>query len=146
MKAQVINSFGDPSVFTLVDIPIPQIKPGHVLIKVHATSVNTIDCKIRSGAVASIAPDFPAILHGDVAGTIESVGDAVTNFKKGDEVYGCGGGVRGLGGALAEFMLVDAKLIAKKPKSLSMQDAAALPLVSLAAWEALFDKANLVAG
>jgi len=143
MKAQTIHSFGDSSVFTMVDIPIPEIKPGHVLIKVHATSVNPIDCKVRSGAVKAIAPEFPAILHGDVAGVVESVGKGVTQFKEGDEVYGCAGGFRGLGGALAEFMLVDEKLIAHKPKSLSMYEAAALPLVSITAWIALFDKAKL---
>ena len=146
MKAQVINSFGDPSVFTMIDVPIPEIIPGHILIKVHATSVNPIDCKVRSGAAASIAPDFPAILHGDVAGIVESIGDGVINFNKGDEVYGCAGGFRGLGGALAEFMLVDAKLITKKPKSLSMQESTALPLVSITAWEALFEKAKLAKG
>ncbi len=143
MKAQIIHSFGDSSVFTMVDIPIPETKPGHVLIKVHATSVNPIDCKVRSGAVKAIAPEFPAILHGDVAGVVESVGKGVTQFKEGDEVYGCAGGFRGLGGALAEFMLVDEKLIAHKPKSLSMCEAAALPLVSITAWIALFDKAKL---
>lgn len=146
MKAQIINSFGHPSVFTMVDLPIPKIKPGHVLIKVIATSVNPIDCKVRSGAVASIAPEFPAILHGDVAGVVEEVGEGVTQFKKGDEIYGCAGGFRGLSGALAEYMLVDAKLIAKKPKSLSMLEAAALPLVSITAWMALFEKAKLISG
>ncbi len=68
MKAQVINSFGDPSVFTMTDVPKPEIKPGHLLLKVHTTSVNPIDCKVRSGAVPNLAPAFPAILHGDVAG------------------------------------------------------------------------------
>jgi NADPH2:quinone reductase len=146
MKAQVINSFGEPSVFTMIDIPIPEVKAGHVLIKVHATSVNPIDCKVRSGAVSAIAPEFPAILQGDVAGTVVSVGNEVTLFKKEDEVYGCAGGFRGLGGALAEYMLVDAKLIAKKPKSLSMLEASALPLVSITAWRALFEKAKLTNG
>ncbi len=144
MKAQLINRFGDSSVFELTDIPKPIIKPGHVLIKVQATSVNQIDCKIRSGAVPAISPDFPAILHGDVAGVIEAVASDVTNFKVGDEVYGCAGGLKNCGGALAEFMLADAKLIARKPKSLSMLEAAALPLVSITAWQALFDKAKLV--
>lgn len=147
MKVQVIHSFGDPSVFTLVDLPIPKIKPGHVLVKVHATSVNPIDCKVRSGAVSTIAPEFPAILHGDFAGVVEAVGDDVVQFKKGDEIYGCAGGFRELdGGALAEFMLADEKLIAKKPKSLSMQEAAALPLVSITAWIGLFEKAKLTNG
>jgi len=143
MKTQLINQFGDPSVFELSEIPKPDLKPGHVLIKVYATSVNQIDCKIRSGAVSAISPDFPAILHGDFAGVIDSVASDVTNFKVQDEVYGCAGGLKGSGGALAEFMLVDAKLIALKPKSLSMLEAAALPLVSITAWEALFKKARL---
>lgn len=143
MKAQVINSFGPPSVFELKDISTPTLQPGHVLIKVFATSVNQIDCKIRSGAVSAIAPAFPAVLHGDVAGVIIEVADDVKHFKKGDEVFGCAGGLLGTPGALSEFMLADAKLIAKKPQSLSMLEAAALPLVSITAWEALFQKANL---
>ncbi len=143
MKAQLINKFGDPAVFELSEVAKPDLKLGHVLIKVHATSVNQIDCKIRSGAVAAIAPDFPAILHGDVAGVIEAVSPEVTIFKVGDEVYGCVGGLKGSGGALAEFVLADAKLIAKKPTSLSMLEAAALPLVSITVWEALFEKAKL---
>ena len=143
MKAQVITQFGDPSVFNLTDIENPELKPGYVIIKVAATSVNQIDCKIRSGAVAAIAPTFPAVLNGDVAGVIDSVATDVTDFKIGDEVYGCAGGLLGSQGALAEFMLADSKLLAKKPKSLSMLEAAALPLVSITAWEALFKKANL---
>lgn len=146
VKAQIINAFGDSSNFTLVDIPIPKIKPGHLLIKVHATSVNPIDCKVRGGFVPDIAPELPAILHGDVSGVVEGVGEGVLNFKKGDEIYGCAGGFHGLGGALAEFMLVDSKLIAKKPQSLSMLQAAALPLVCITAWEALFEKAKLTSG
>lgn len=144
MKVQLIKKFGDPSVFELAEIAKPELKPGHVLIKVHATSVNQIDCKIRSGSVSAIAPQLPAILHGDVAGVIESLASDVTQFSMGDEVYGCAGGLRGTGGALAEFMLADAKLLAKKPTSLSMLDAAALPLVSITAWEALFRKAKLI--
>src|ERR1700722_11435107 len=117
MKAQVIKKFGDPSVFELAEIEKPALNPGHILVKVHATSVNQIDCKIRSGAVTAIAPDFPAVLHGDVAGVIESVASDVTAFKTGDEIYACGGGLKGSDGALAEYMLVDTKLMAKKPKS-----------------------------
>lgn len=143
MKAQVIKKFGDPSVFELSEILKPNLKPGHALIKVCATSVNQIDCKIRSGMVGAIAPDFPAILHGDVAGIIEAVANDVKNFKVGDEIYGCAGGLKGSAGALAQFMLVDEKLIARKPKSLTMLEAAALPLVSITAWEALFIKAKL---
>lgn len=143
MKAQIINKFGDVNVFELVNIPKPIIKPGHVLVKVCATSVNQIDCKIRSGAVPAIAPEFPAVLNGDVAGIVEEIATDVSSFEIGDEIYGCAGGLKGSGGALAEYMLVDAKLIAKKPKSLSMEEAAALPLVTITAWDALFKKANL---
>ncbi len=143
MKAQIINQFGDPSVFEWVDLPKPELKSGHVLIKVAATSVNQIDCKIRAGVVSAIAPDFPAILHGDVAGVIEAIGPDVSGFKVGDEVYGCAGGLKGTAGALAEYMLADARLIAHKPRSLSMQQAAALPLVSITAWEGLFKRAQL---
>lgn len=145
MKAQVIKQFGDPSVFELVDVSKPILKPGHVLIKVAATSVNQIDCKIRSGAVPLLSPEFPAILNSDVAGVVDSVALDVKNFKVGDEVYGCAGGLGGTPGALAEFMLADSRLLAKKPTTLSMVEAAALPLVTITAWEALFKKANLTA-
>ncbi len=143
MKAQVIKKFGDPSVFELIDTAKPTIKAGHVLIKVCATSVNQIDCKIRKGLVPEIAPEFPAILHGDVAGVIEAIASDVKNFNVGDEVYGCAGGLKGSDGTLAEYMLADARLLAKKPQSLSMLETAALPLVSITAWEALFQKAKL---
>jgi len=143
MKAHVITQFGDPSVFKKMEIPKPVLQPGHVLVRVFATSVNPIDCKIRSGLVPAISPDFPAVLHGDVAGVVDAVSADVKEFKVGDEVYGYAGGCRGASGALAEWMLVDAKLIAKKPQTLSMAEAAALPLVGITAWEALFTKAHL---
>lgn len=142
MKAQVISEFGPPSVFTLSNIPKPNLIPGHVLIKVHATSVNPLDCKIRNGTIAHLAPELPAVLHGDVAGTIVAVAENVDSFKEGDEVYGFAGGIRGYGGALAEYMLANPKFIAKKPASLSMLEAAALPLVSITAWLG-FDKVKL---
>lgn len=146
MKVQVITQFGEPSCFKAMELPKPEIKPGHVIIRVMATSVNPVDTKIRRGDIPSIAPAFPAVLHGDVAGIIEEVSPDVTTFKKGDEVFGCVGGLINTDGALAEFMLADARLLAKKPKSLSMQEAAALPLVSLTAWEALFEKVNIKPG
>ena len=146
MKAQVIRSFGDTSVFQLEEIPVPTILPGHVLIQVKATSVNPIDTKVRSGAVPAVSPAFPAVLHGDVAGIVSEVGEGVTEFKLGDEVYGCAGGFKDTGGALAQYMLADARLIAHKPKNISMEEAAAIPLVAITAWEALFDRAKIKAG
>jgi NADPH2:quinone reductase len=146
MKIQAISRFGDYSVFEATEAFKPKVVAGYVLIRVQATSVNPIDCKLRAGHFPQITAEFPAVLHGDVAGVITEVGSGVTEFKIGDEVYGCAGGLRGEGGALAEFMLADARLIAIKPKSLSMAEAAALPLVSITAWEALFEKVKLSAG
>ena len=117
MQAIVIKQFGEVNVFEAIDIPQPKLNPKQVLIRVMATSVNPVDYKIRGGIVPDIAPDFPAILHGDVAGVIEAVGEGVTNFLPGDEVYACAGGVKGMGGALAEFMLADPNLVAHKPQS-----------------------------
>lgn len=146
MVTQVINEFGSPAVFETIEMPKPAVTSGHVVIEVKATSINPVDLKIRSGDYGHISPDFPAILHGDVAGVVAEVGAGVTEFQVGDEVYGCAGGVKGSQGALTDFMLADAKLLAKKPQSLSMAEAAALPLVAITAWEALVDKAQIKAG
>jgi len=146
MQAIVINRFGAPDVFELCDLPKPQAISGNIAIKVHATSVNPVDCKIRQGKLAAITADFPAVLHGDVSGVVESVGEGVSEFKVGDEVYACAGGVKGLGGALSEYMLADARLVAHKPKSLDLYQAAALPLVSITAWEALIERAQVSQG
>lgn len=89
MKAQVIERFGGPEVFSLVDVPTPTPAAGQVLIKVAATCVNPLDCKIRSGALPALVPAFPAILHSDVAGTVVEAAPDVTAFKAGDEVYTC---------------------------------------------------------
>ena len=143
MKAFVINDFGSTDNFRVADLPIPELLPDSVLIKVAATSVNPVDIKIRQGALIDVAPSLPAVLQVDVAGVVEAVGSNVSNFQVGDEVYGCGGGEKGTGGALAEYMLVDANLIAHKPKSLTMTEAAAMPLVSITAWEGLIDRAKV---
>jgi len=143
MKAIAIQNFGEPNNFQVIDLPKPQPSLNQVLIKVEATSVNPVDVKIRQGLIADIAPNFPAVLHGDVAGTVAEVGQNVDTFKAGDEVYGCAGGIKGTGGALAEYMLADARLIAHKPKSLTMSEAAALPLVSITAWSGLIDRAKV---
>jgi len=146
MKAHVIYAFGEPNEFRTIDIPRASIGEGEVRVKVRASSVNAVDWKIRRGIAAVLAPDFPAVLHGDVAGVVEEVGIGVRQFKPGDEVYGCAGGVKGLGGALAEYMSADAKLLAHKPASLSMREAATLPLVSITAWEGLIERAAVKPG
>jgi len=143
MKAMVINQFGDTSVFEEMVLPLPQVVPGHVLIKVKATSVNPLDCKIRQGGTyAGLVKQFPMILHGDIAGTIEQIGDGVTQFSIGDDVYGCVGGLLDMGGGLAEYIVADENLITHKPKTLSFLEASALPLVALTAWEGLITYAN----
>ncbi len=147
MKAMVIEEFGAPSVFKEADIPKPQIIPGHVLIKVAASSVNPIDGRIRRGEVPASAPPFPAVLHGDVAGVVDEVGEGVSAFKVGDEVFGLAGGTKGTaGGALADYLLADADFLAVKPQNINMAQAAALPLVCLAAWQSLFDKGKVADG
>ena len=139
----IVNNFGSEEVFEATNVEKPQVKSGHVLIKIAATSVNTVDTMIRAmGDDLPIAPALPAILGMDFAGTVEAIGDDVTNFAVGDEVYGCAGGLAELQGTLAEFMVADAQLIALKPKNLSMREAAALPLVAITAYEGLI-RANI---
>ena len=145
MKAMIIRESGDPSVFEAADIPVPRIGPGQVLVRVAATSVNPVDWKFRKFA-PPLSPDMPAVLQGDVAGVVEEVGADVSGFAVGEEVYGCAGGVKGTGGALAEFMACDADFLAPKPINLSMAQAAALPLVCLTAWEGLVDGADVRPG
>lgn len=143
MQAMGIRKYGDVGVFEEISMEKPQVKPGHVLIKVMATSVNPLDYKLRQGYLSHLMGPFPIILHGDVAGVVVAVGDHVTQFSIGDEVYGCAGGLRDMPGALAEYLLADADLIAHKPKKLSFAEAAALPLVALTAWEAFVTYAHL---
>jgi len=145
MKAIAIKQFGSTDVFEEITLPHPPVPAGHVLIKPAATSVNPLDYKLRNGTFPDLIK-FPAILHGDVAGTIEEIGAGVEGFKIGDEVYGCVGGLLEMSGALAEYMVADANLIAHKPTSLSLIEAAALPLVSLTAWEGLVTYANVQKG
>lgn len=139
MKAMIIKAFGGSDVFQAAELAKPQVKPGHVVVKVAATSVNTVDTMIRQmgEALAPLSPALPGVLGMDFAGTIEAVGEDVSGFAIGDEVYGCAGGMADLPGALAEYMLADVKLVAHKPKSISMREAAALPLVGITAYEGL---------
>jgi NADPH2:quinone reductase len=145
MKALLLQSYGETPDFRLADVETPVAGPGRVLVRVAATSVNPIDIKIRTMRPA-FAPALPAILGMDVAGVVEAAGEGVSAFKPGDEVFGCAGGLGDMPGALAQFMSADARLLALKPANLSMEEAAALPLVSITAWKALFDRAKIRAG
>ncbi len=146
MKAFVIPRFGGFDVFEETEMPTPVPGPGQVLIQVEASSVNPVDYGIRSGALAMIAPPFPAILHGDVAGTVAAVGEGVTAVRPGDAVYACAGGLAGSSGALADFMLADSALVARRPVNLSPAEAGVLPLVAITAWEALVERARVLPG
>ena len=138
MKAMIIKNFGDSHVFEPAQIEKPEVKPGHVLVKIAATSINTVDTMIRQmGKELPISPDLPAVLGMDFAGVVEEVGEGVSGYAPGDEVYGCAGGLGDLPGTLAEYLVADASLIAHKPKKLTMREAAALPLVGITAYEGL---------
>lgn len=145
MKAMVIDRFGPPEVFREAELDIPKLKPGYVLVKVHASSVNPIELKIRSGLVPAITPPFPAVLNGDFSGVVAEVGEGVDGFKEGDEVFGFAGGVLGESGALAEYMLVDSRLIWHKPANIDHKTAALYPVVGITAFE-LMEKAQIKKG
>ena len=138
MKAMLINSYGEDAVFEAAEVDKPDVKEGHVLVRIAASSVNTVDTMIRTmGKELPLSPETPAILGMDFAGTVEAVGEGVTGFSIGDEVYGCAGGLADLPGTLAEYIAADSRLIAHKSKDLSMREAAALPLVAITAYEGL---------
>ena len=88
MKAILLNEHGTVRNFILSEIPEPKVCSGHVVIKVSASSLNPVDCKIRNGMLAAIGPELPGVLHGDVAGVVTDVGNGVEGFKVGDEVGG----------------------------------------------------------
>jgi NADPH2:quinone reductase len=135
MRAALLREFAGPQNLSLGDIPIPGVQPGTVLVRAVAASANPVDISVSNGT--PISPALPAALGCDVAGIVESIGEGVTGFAPGDEVFGCVGGVRGSGGTLAEFVLADAKLLAHKPRVLSMREAAALPLVAITAFDGI---------
>ena len=132
--------------FQRVELARPALGAGDVFVRVRASGVNPLDTKIRAGQAAHAKQPLPAVLGLDMAGVVEAVGDGVTRFQPGDEVYGMVGGVGGLQGTLAEFVAVDADLLARKPRNLSMREAAALPLITITAWEGLVDRARVSAG
>jgi len=132
--------------FRQIEISIPEPRAGEALVRIAASGVNPLDTKIRAAKAEHARQPLPAILGLDMAGTVAAVGDGVTAFKSGDEVFGAVGGVAGLQGTLAEFVCADANLLAHKPKNLSMREAAALPLSTITAWEGLIDRAQVHPG
>ncbi|NKI28506.1 zinc-dependent alcohol dehydrogenase family protein [Arenibacter sp. 6A1] len=146
MYAMVINEYGENAKFESKEVEKPILKNGQVLVEISASSVNTVDTMIKNmGNDLPFSPKNPAILGMDFAGTIEQVGNDVTEFSVGDEVYGCAGGLGDLQGTLTEYITADIKLIAKKPSNLTMKESASLPLVGITAYEGL-TRANIQKG
>jgi NADPH2:quinone reductase len=105
--------------------------------------LNPLETKIRSGLTPAIIPAFPAVLNADFSGVVEQVGEGVTNFKEGDEVFGYAGGIKGEWGSLTEYTLVDKDLMSIKPRNIDFETAAMFPLVSMTAWKAIMEKSNI---
>lgn len=146
MKAMLIKEYGPDATFEAAEVEKPEVKTGHVLVKIAASSVNTVDTMIRHmGPDLPLSPAAPAILGMDFAGTVEAIGEGVDGYAVDDEVYGCAGGLADLPGTLADYIAADAKLVARKPNNLSMREAAALPLVGITAYEGL-KRAGVKAG
>ena len=130
------------SPFYEVEIPIPRPNPREILVKVHAISVNPVDTKIRAALPQTVTE--PRILGWDASGVVEAVGDDVSDFSPGDEVYYAGDVTKS--GCNAEWHCVDERLVAHKPKTLDFAQAASLPLTSLTAWEGLVERMRMEPG
>lgn len=146
MKAILMTEPGQVDVLSFEDILEPGIeRPTQIKVRLHAAGINPIDTKLRSRGV--FFPDaLPAVLGCDGAGEVVEVGAQVTDFAPGDAVWFCHGGLGREPGNYAEYTVIEASEAARKPESLSFEEAAAAPLVLLTAWEALHDRAHLQAG
>ena len=145
MKAFIVDRYGSTDGLRAGEMPDPQLREDDVLIQIHAAGVNPLDSKIRDGAFKLILPyRLPLILGNDLAGVVVRVGSRVRRFKPGDEVYARPDQDRI--GAFAEFISIKQDAVANKPKELSMEEAASIPLVGLTAWQALIERANLKKG
>ena len=141
-----IKRYGGSDVIEVKDnASIPSPSPEKILVKVKASGVNPIDWKIREGYMQQMAPlQFPSTLGMDFSGVIKQIGENVpSDFKQGDQVYGQASVLRGGSGAFAEQSLVDKDTIAHKPGALNYEEAAALPLVGVSAWQALVENIGL---
>jgi NADPH2:quinone reductase len=146
MKAVLMTEKGGPEVLQLQDIAEPEIThPAQVKVRLKAAGINPIDTKVRANGLF-YKDALPAVLGCDGAGTIVAVGDDVTRYKAGDEVWFCNGGLGKEQGNYAEYTVVDSRWVALKPKTISFTEAAALPLVLITAWGALLERGGLQPG
>ena len=145
MKAFVVERYGDAGTVRAGDMPDPKAGAHDVLVRIHAASVNPLDLKIRDGDLKAILPyRAPFVLGNDLAGTVVAVGARVTRFTAGDEVYAHPDQNRM--GAFAELIAIHQDDVAAKPATLTMEEAASIPLVGLTAWQALVERADLRPG
>src|SRR5213079_901377 len=145
MKAFVVERYGKNDGTRFVEMPEPELRDADVLVRVHAAGVNVLDSKIRDGEFKLILPyRLPLILGNDVAGVVVRVGSKVRRFKPGDAVYARPHQDRI--GTFAEFIAMNEADVALKPKNLTMEGAASIPLVGLTAWQVLIERANLKRG
>ncbi|ENN84330.1 putative zinc-binding protein oxidoreductase [Rhizobium freirei PRF 81] len=145
MKAFLIDRYAKGGAVRLGQSPEPELRENDVMVQVHAAGVNPLDAKIRDGEFKLILPyRLPLILGNDVAGVVVRVGSKVRSFKPGDEVYARPNKDRI--GTFAEFIAMDEADVAMKPKNLTMEEAASMPLVALTAWQVLVGRANLERG
>lgn len=148
MKTAQINKYGGKEVIEInSNVSKPQVAEGKIVIEVHAAGINPIDWKIRQGYMSQMMPlQFPATMGGDFSGVVTEVGGGVSGLRVGDEVYGQAGVLLGGSGTFAEYALVPSQNIAKKPKNVSHQEAAGLPLAGVSAFQALLETINLKKG
>lgn len=145
MRAFIVDRYGSNEGVRAGEMPDPEVRDDDVLVQIHAASVNPVDFKIRDGKLKFILPyRLPFVLGNDLAGVVVRVGSAVQRFKPGDEVYARPDKDRI--GAFAEFISIKEDAVANKPKKLTMEEAASIPLVGLTTWQALIERANLKAG
>lgn len=145
MKAFTIKKYGKKEGIQPAEIPVPKVGDEEVLIEVYASGLNLLDAKIKSGEFKLLLPyKLPLILGHDVAGIITQAGKNVKRFKVGDEVYSRPSDYHI--GTFAEYIAIPEKDVALKPKNLTMEEAASIPLVALTAWQALVEIANLKKG
>jgi NADPH:quinone reductase-like Zn-dependent oxidoreductase len=145
MKAFVVDRYGRKNGVRAGDMPVPELREDDVLIQIHAAGVNPLDSKIRDGEFKLLLPyRLPLILGHDLAGVVVRVGPRVRRFKPGDEVFARPHKDRI--GTFAEFIAIKEDGVALKPTSLSMEEAASIPLVGLTAWQALIEKGQLAKG
>ena len=145
MKAFIVDRYKSKTGMRSGEVPVPQIAEDEVLVEVHAAAVNLIDAKILNGEFKLILPyRTPFVLGHDVAGMVVRAGSGVRQFKPGDAVYARPHDLRI--GTFAEFVAVKESALALKPKNISMEEAASLPLVALTAWQALVENAQLKPG